>query len=234
MTLCRIQSDDDINTWLTAFGYESLEQMQEAHDLPVTGQVTQNMLEVMERPRCGVSDFRMQADCKWGKRALRYWNGTGRFSLFHTEMGRAASNKFSMQFIDAGFQRWATVLPGFTFMRTFVEAEADMWIGGGNGTEFGFDGPGRILAWAEMPCGAPGRRICRFDMSEQFTNDSRKRRQPPWVFARSVWLHELGHLLGLDHSRNPRDLMAPYYNPDIVDLQPGDIQRIQKLYGITT
>lgn len=231
MTLYRIQSDDDVNSWLTYFGYESLEQMQEFHELPVTGQVTQHTLEAMERPRCGVSDFRMQADCRWDKRTLRYWNGTGRFSLFHVELGRAVSNKLSMQLIDEGFQRWAQVLPGFTFTRTFSEAEADMWIGGGTGQAYGFDGPGRTLAWAEMPCGEPGRLTCRFDMSERYTTNAKK--AFPWIYAKAVWLHELGHLLGLDHSPNPRDIMAPYYNPAVADLQPGDISRIQKLYGIT-
>lgn len=233
MTLCRIQSDDAVDLWLHNFGYESLEQMQEFHGLSVDGRCMQTTLEVMERPRCGVKDFRVQADCRWEKRDLRYWNGTGRFSLFHAELGRAVSNKISMQFIDAGFQRWLQVLPGFTFTRTLSEADADMWIGGGMGASHGFDGPGRTLAWAEMPCGEPGRLTCRFDMSERYTNNSKKRYQFPWIFARAVWLHELGHLLGLDHSRNPRDIMSPYYNPDIADLQPGDIKRIQQLYGIT-
>lgn len=230
MSYNALASAQAVDEWLSKYGYESVEQMQDFYNLRVDGYVGPVTLNAMERPRCGVADFGLAADCRWQKRNIRYWNGRGGFSLFHREMERGRSNRLSAQLIDDGFARWAEVLPGFTFERTGDGRDCDMWIGGGSGRKHGFDGPGRTLAWAYMPCGQFDSLESRFDMDEHFTQNTGKRKQDPWVFAWSVWLHELGHLLGLDHSSDPNDIMAAYYNPDIVDLQPGDIRRIQALY----
>jgi hypothetical protein len=233
MSTIQIAETKQIDEWLAQYGYDDVEQMQEFYGLKTDGFCGPVTLSAMSRPRCGVQDFGVQADCKWGKRDFLYWNGRGGFSLFHKEMPRGRSRVQSADMIDEGFKRWASVLPGFSFSRTQDAAACDMWIGGGSGRRQGFDGPGRVLAWAYMPCGPDSEKLeSRFDMDEHFTYNSGKRHQDPWVLAWSVWLHELGHLLGLDHSSNPNDLMAPYYDPDIVDLQPGDVRRIQKLYGI--
>jgi hypothetical protein len=229
-----IKNDNDVVSWLGAFGYEDVESMQAAYGLKVDGFVGPVTMAAMERPRCGVSDqFRAAANCKWRKRALTYYNGRGGFSLFHKEMSLRSSRVRSKEMIDEGFERWAQVL-GFKFTRTmsFNPKTCDIWIGGGSGPRFDFDGPGRTLAWAYMPCGRFDYLESRFDNAEQFTDDPSKGDQGMWIYAKSVWLHELGHLLGLDHSKNPNDLMAPYYNPSITDLQPGDIKRIKALYGV--
>lgn len=42
--------------------------------------------------------------------------------------------------------------------------------------------------------------------------------------ARAVVLHELGHLLGLDHVDDPAELMYPTLQPGVVDFGPGDRQ----------
>ena len=41
----------------------------------------------------------------------------------------------------------------------------------------------------------------------------------------SIGLHELGHILGLSHSGEYRDVMAPYYEPAKVQLARGDKAR---------
>lgn len=233
MSHVQITDTKQVDEWLQQYGYGDLTQMQDFYGLQVDDFCGPVTLAAMDRPRCGVQDFGIAADCKWSKRALKYWNGRGGFSLFHKEMSKKQSRVLSTDLIDAGFARWARVLPGFTFERSRDAAACDMWIGGGSGRKHGFDGPGRVLAWAYMPCGPDGKLESRFDMAERFTRDTSKRHDPQLVLAWSVWLHELGHLLGLDHSSNPNDIMAPYYNPDSLDLQPGDVRRIQKLYGIT-
>lgn len=230
-----VSSNEHVDRWLFRFGHSTVEDMQGFYGLAVDGVCSQTTLEAMNRPRCGVQDFRVAgANARWSRTDLCYWNGTGGFSLFHYEMSRTKSAGLSAQLIDDGFLRWAEVLPGFKFGRTRDARHCDMWLGGGRGRAHEFDGPGHVLAWAYMPLGDDGRLESRFDMDERFTHAMSKRKQEPWVLARAVWLHEAGHLLGLDHSRNPGDLMAPYYNPDVTDLQPGDIARIRKLYGIGT
>lgn len=49
-------------------------------------------------------------------------------------------------------------------------------------------------------------------------------------------IHELGHTLGLRHdatgNANGKDVMDPYYDPNVIDLSDRDIMRIRQKYGI--
>lgn len=55
----------------------------------------------------------------------------------------------------------------------------------------------------------------------------------------SVAAHEIGHVLGLEHSNDYKSLMAPFYQEPLDDLgnykepelREDDIKRIQALYG---
>jgi len=44
-------------------------------------------------------------------------------------------------------------------------------------------------------------------------------------FPNSVVLHEMGHVLGLGHSKNPEDVMSPWYNASLKALTQNDIDR---------
>lgn len=47
--------------------------------------------------------------------------------------------------------------------------------------------------------------------------------------ARAIVMHELGHLLGLDHVDDPAQLMFPRSNPAVLDFAPGDIEGLRQL-----
>ena len=105
---------------------------------------------------------------------------------------------------------------------------ADILVGVGRGKKHNFDGQGGTLAWAYMPKGKNRQLRMRFDLEEIWVQHQ---------YERGIWMlpvaaHEVGHLLGLEHSKVKEALMAPYYNPFISTPQlKDDIMQIQKLYG---
>ena len=48
----------------------------------------------------------------------------------------------------------------------------------------------------------------------------------------AVAIHEIGHNLGLDHSKVGNSIMYPFIQNNIKDLHDDDINGIQKLYGV--
>jgi len=90
----------------------------------------------------------------------------------------------------------------------------------------GFDGQGGALAHAFYP--EDGR--IHFDEDETFTLKSGSGTNLLWVA-----LHEIGHVLGLDHTNVKDAIMYPIYSHDIqaVKLHSDDIAGMQYLYGKT-
>lgn len=89
-----------------------------------------------------------------------------------------------------------------------------------------FDGYGGTLAHAFYP--EDGR--IHFDESEKFTLNSGSGTNLLWVAV-----HEIGHVLGLDHTNVKGAIMHPIYSDDIqeVKLHSDDIAGMQYLYGKT-
>ena len=86
-----------------------------------------------------------------------------------------------------------------------------------------------MLAWAEMPSNNDynGTLLTKFDLAERWVLPE------DWIYGtvlRTVAAHEIGHLLGLDHSNDEEALMYPYIN-DALKPREDDIGKIQELYG---
>mmetsp|Transcript_61560 Transcript_61560/g.55556 ORF Transcript_61560/g.55556 Transcript_61560/m.55556 type:complete len:791 (-) Transcript_61560:65-2437(-) len=113
----------------------------------------------------------------------------------------------------------------------------------------GFDGAGGVLGAGGRLDKGKGKGFVNFDISERWVygddkkedngfdntisdlnNPSTWYRGKPKISLLYVALHEIGHVLGLDHSARLEDVMGPYYIPEQTKLQKNDIQRVKSLY----
>lgn len=240
--------------WLDQFGYfkkplsdwknitvgdivDAVRKWQSFYHLKKDGYIGPKSLRAMMQPRCGCPDM-LQADrpdhiqfmkarkvarnlAKWNKRKLRYF--------IRNRVGGIAASDFDTV-IDAAFQAWEDHC-GLQVERINDINQADIVVDIGRGRGMNFDGPGGTLAWAYLPTGFDRQLLMRFDLDETWILDQRMR----GILLFNVACHEIGHLLGLEHSRAEGALMAPYYNPAIAVPQlVDDIPRIQARYGQPT
>merc|ERR1712136_647023 len=91
-----------------------------------------------------------------------------------------------------------------------------------------FDGRGGMLAEASA-------KHLYFDKSETWrvsSNAEAKRGTGRTFLVHNVALHEVGHVIGLGHDRNPNAVMAPYYSEDKVKLTDSDVANAKALYTV--
>ncbi|XP_053156205.1 matrix metalloproteinase-19 [Hemicordylus capensis] len=197
-----------------------------ASGLPVTGQVDEATLSQMRQPRCGVEDPFNERTLKylllgrWRKRHLTY-----RIYSHSEDLGAAATRTA----IQKAFKYWSDVTR-LTFQEVRT-GRADIRLSFHGSSPWGcsqrFDGPGHVLAHADIP----ELGTVHFDSDEQWTEGTSR-----GVNLRIIATHEIGHALGLGHSRQPAALMAPTYSGfrPRFRLHPDDIAGIQALYGKKT
>ncbi|XP_074153587.1 stromelysin-1-like [Sminthopsis crassicaudata] len=201
-----------------------IQDMQRFLGLKVTGNLDDDTMEMMKKPRCGfpdVSPFRFFPYMpKWKKNEVTY-----RIVNYTDDMNQPD--------IDAAIERalkvWSDVTP-LTFNR-LREGEADIMISFAvqeHGDFIPFDGPGGVLGHAYPP-GPKMNGDVHLDDDEKWTKDT------TGVNLFLVAAHEFGHSLGLFHSTDTKALMYPVYNTntDLTKflLSQDDIDGIQSLYG---
>lgn len=135
--------------------------------------------------------------------------------------------------IARAFESWARVssLRFYETARSRGENFKLSWQTGAHGDETVFRGPGNILAHAYFPppCGGRNAGTLHFDDAERWTENGFF----GGVSLQQVALHEIGHLLGLAHSSDPKSVMYAYYNPASYRLSQDDIAGVNALYGRT-
>ena len=155
---------------------------------------------------------------KWGKNHLTYYMMARDYDL--------KEDLWDEQFRLA-FDSWSKVCP-----LTFTEIEtpnSDIIIGVGNRRKQNFGKRGGVLAWAQLPYSPNfnGQLSTMYDMAENWITPNSTEYG---TILQSVAAHEIGHLLGLDHSNDSSALMYPYIN-NALGPQETDIKNIQSLYG---
>ncbi|KAM4796437.1 matrix metalloproteinase-18-like [Rhinophrynus dorsalis] len=197
--------------------------MQDFFGLEVTGKLDEETMEMMQQPRCGVSDVgdfsAFPGRPVWKKKDITY-----RILNYTPDMKQADIERA----IQKAFKVWSDVTP-LTFTRVY-EGVSDIEISFAaqvHNDFYPFDGPYGTLAHAF----APGNNIggdAHFDEDESWTSGSAGFN----LFL--VAAHEFGHSLGLSHSNDPSALMYPTYHytdPTQFQLPQDDVNGIQFLYG---
>ena len=157
---------------------------------------------------------------KWNRNNFRYCIATRDLEDLSQELW---DNEFKL-----AFDSWSEVTP-LTFEQVELHDEFDLIIAVGSRRVEGFGQEGGVLAWAQMPPAKKfdGILLSKFDLAENWIlPDS----EEAGIILRSVAAHEIGHLLGLPHTNDPKALMYPYINNSLKP-KSDDIKKIQKLYG---
>ena len=199
---------------------EAVANVQTITGRPATGELDADTYAAMCRPRCGCLDVQrsLAESLRWRKQELTYT-----VERYVNRLSQSTQDDI----FEAAFAAWESVA-AIKITRVIGGSRADITISAGSGPSDNFDGPSGVLAWAYMPTGQDSPLQMKFDLAEPWTHDA----TAAGVLLLNVACHEFGHLLGLEHSRNPKALMAPYYSPAIsVPQADDDIPRIRALYG---
>ncbi|XP_026420492.1 metalloendoproteinase 1-like [Papaver somniferum] len=219
----------EIKNYLERFGYANVHENNDEFDdvleseikayqlnynLEVTGMLDTQTLQQMMLPRCGVPDIDEN-----GKSSMK-WNHDG--SLTNIDYGNLSS------VCARAFATWAAVIP-FHFKEVGGVEHADIYIGfrtGDHGDGKPFDGPLNIWAHAFAP--TDGR--LHYDATENWGTGPASDE----IDLESITVHEIGHILGLEHSSDGSAVMFPHIGLGVAKRQLGsdDIIGVKTLYGL--
>jgi hypothetical protein len=164
-------------------------------------------------------------------RAVSAWDHLDLTYFFINGTGKIAGER-EHEIVRQAFGLWAGQSP-LTFTEVFQPSQADIligWASGEHGDGDPFDGPGDVLAHASYPNPYTARQVfLHFDDDERWVDSPDQN-----VDLLSVAAHEIGHNLGLDHSRDPDSLMFPSYSGPHRFLAEDDIAGVQSLYGLSS
>jgi len=215
----------------------AIEKFQSFMKIPETGVVDPTTVRTLELPRCGVPDIPPRGRASSGVSAdfvLRGCDYEGKFRTltFAFVSGTAdLAGDTERPPIRNAFNTWQNEISiDFSEVGTANNPNFTIgWFTGNHGDGSSFDGPSNVLAHAFFPppCGGPNSGKLHFDDAETW-----RLQAAPGVFdVETVALHEIGHLLGLDHSTVPGAVMFPTYSGARRALSADDIAGIRSLYG---
>lgn len=204
-------SPENVQAWLTAFGYESIDQFRKEYGLTHTGPLNHLDIKLMTIRRCGV---------QFGRAGTANKLHTNRPLVFvrHRLTNSLLKDKFDEKLL-AGLNLWSRVAD-VQFALTTKDSDAQIEVR----TEL-IDGPSNTLAYAYFPQGQKYRLPLVFDTAEAWE-------EPAGPDFEGTACHEGGHNLGLDHDPTAQGIMAAFYNPRIqVPTSAWEIQQIVSRYG---
>lgn len=157
---------------------------------------------------------------KWNKLSLTYY-------IYNTSAHLTSSERENA--IRNAFNTWQSVSL-LSFTQVYSPELADIivkWATWEHGDNNSFDGPGTVLAHGFFPPPAGGSFAghLHFDDDENWTVNG------SGIDLETVALHEIGHVLGLNHSDDTSAVMYAYYSGIHRTLELDDITGIIDLYS---
>ncbi|KAK9720486.1 Matrixin [Popillia japonica] len=207
----------------------ALIKFQEFYNLQVDGTLNNDTIELMSRPRCGVSEnpseFYTYGN-KWTKNQL-FWY----FAMADATMLKIANRVFDIwqNYTNLNFIysiKNPDIIISFSD-NIFVHKNNPRCMKGE--CLFPFDGKSGVLAHAF----APRQNKCieiHLDKGEDWYIGFNKTPLAQTSLFK-VLLHEVGHTLGIKHSSDPTSIMYAFYSENTDHLSKDDIEAIQYLYG---
>jgi len=191
--------------------------------LPAQDQVTYRYDNLPDADETDATISGFRAISAWDRLDLTYFfiNGTNKIP-----------GERERQIVREAFDLWMAQSP-LSFTEVQETSQADIligWASGEHGDGDPFDGPGDVLAHASYPNPYTDRQVfLHFDDDERWVDNPSQD-----VDLLTVAAHEIGHNLGLDHSRDPDSLMFPSYSGPHRSLAEDDIAGVQFLYGLSS
>ncbi|XP_019266103.1 PREDICTED: metalloendoproteinase 3-MMP-like [Nicotiana attenuata] len=228
--------------------FSALKTYQLNFNLNTTGEFDAVTLQHMIKPRCGNPDI-VNGTTSMNSGKSPAMHKVAHFSFFEGRP-RWPPSKTNLKYaflpenqltdtvkaaFGRAFDKWSEVTP-LSFRETGSYRTADIrieFLVGDHGDGNPFDGPMKILAHAFSPPTG----FFHLDGEENWVVDGEFLKEPllriSGVDLESVAVHEIGHLLGLDHSSKKEAIMFPTLSAGArkVELSSDDIEGVQMLYG---
>ncbi|OMO73404.1 Peptidase M10, metallopeptidase [Corchorus capsularis] len=225
-------NDDEFDDSLES----AIKTYQRRHRLKVTGILDVETVNQMTKPRCGFPDIIMTFNNNNNFGNPHIWppNVTHLRYRFLTTVEPPVGTQDLKAIVARAFEKWAQV-SRFTFEQVAEDIADSFELEiGFHGTQklasdphdIGFDGPRGVSAHADLP----PRGNLHYDKDEAWSSNP----GADQIDLESIALHEIGHLLGLEHSVVPESVMYgvfEYGTKTKRDLHPDDIESILELYG---
>lgn len=198
---------------------------QEYYNFPIDGEINDEMEKLINKPRCGVAD--LNAYLPLTQPPWKKFNLSWHYSLGTPEMMAVARESFHVWAKHSNLSFYHDpvkpdiLISNKVFKHRFEKRKEFCY------NEF--DGKGGTLAHAYFPNEKNTVVEIHIDFSEDwdFTINSSDSSR---LTLLSTMIHEIGHSLGIEHTKETDSVMYPFHN-GVIDLSDEDISLIQGMYG---
>ncbi|KAL4232033.1 Macrophage metalloelastase [Mactra antiquata] len=212
----------------------AISEFQEFNGIKATGKLNKKTVKIMKEPRCGLPDVRTDDPFS----PIREFHFYKYYPRWRRSVLTWKATKYTMKIsplsqwktLKKAFETWASVSGlRFLYTRQNPDIQIDFEQGNhGDGSKIAFDEAGGVAAHAFGPGTYTISGNIHLDRDEEWTQSVNPK---SGINLLAVTIHQIGHTLGLQHSKDPRSVMYPAFVRTNLDLSIEDIENVQILYG---